>query len=156
MRRNVIFLLIVFVAYGLYITPQTPEPTKLLNITETVRFLMEARFPVMVEIGNLYQGYQIKFTEPFEIAYFIFKHGVVIKITNQLVGTVIMPDLTNTFNKLGLKYEDLTVVIHNHLYPTSFSTMDKRFYSGLKDRGFNGSFMLYISPTKKVYELKTK
>jgi len=117
-------------------------------------FVKGIELTTYMEVGLLYEGYQVKFTEPFEVAYFIFKSGIIIKFTNNVDGTVRGLNLRDTFEELGLRFEDLVIVIHNHRYPHLFSIGDKRFYSDLKRRGFNGSFLLYISPTKKVYELK--
>lgn len=103
-----------------------------------------------VEFGNIYNGYQVKFTEHFEIAYFIFNNGNVIRFTNKLADRVILPDLTNLFNRLNIKFEDLMVVIHNHLYLSGFSRADIRLYYKLKRLGFSGEYQIYFPFAKKV------
>lgn len=134
-------------------TKAEPQDKILFNQTDTVKFFTAIEIPIEVEVGNLYDGYQIKFTEPFEKVYFIFRYGVVIMMTNHLATMIIPPDLKATFSQLGLKFEDLIIVIHNHLRPSTFSSMDKRFYMMLREKGFTGSFQLFIQPTKKIYEL---
>lgn len=159
MKQCLVVLLLLFTGFGLTVFhPQEKLATfpLLNNGMIELENLIGQQIQTDYEIGYLYKGYQIKFTEPFEICYFIFTNGNVLRMTNNLETSVRpLDNLDSIVETLG-GYEEILVVIHNHFSRPVFSEGDQKIYRMLKQRGFNGRFQLYFSPTGKVYELHIK
>lgn len=157
MRRRLGLFLFWFALIGLLLPSITPQQTK-EEVVETpifIQIVAAAQIPCHIEYGNIYTGYQPKFTEPFEVCYFIFKNGDVLRLTNHLPVAIFFPiNLDEIIKAAGHSYEDIMVIIHNHLLPSTFSQADKKCYYHFVAKGFKGSYQLYIQPNKKIYEFK--
>jgi len=54
------------------------------------------------------------------------------------------------------RIKDIAIIIHNHFLDDKFSHRDWRQYRDLKNRGFNGLFLMYCHRTNKTYCLEDK
>ena len=152
--KHLILFFTLMVILCLIFAPQTPPAQKETPQEDSrmtippIRFLMSIQIPLHAKINNMWEG---AFTEPFEIAYFLFKDGTIVQFTNFLEFAIFFPpNLEEFFEVNGLKIEDLLVVVHNHLTPTRFSPADIGTYHYLKNRGFNGLFGIYYPFSKKI------
>jgi len=108
-----------------------------------------------IEGGNIYDGYQINFKEPFEILYFLFDYGYVIRVTNQdpIRVTGYSPEqIILIAKRFGLTIKNLHTIIHSHLYPSNFSKNDIDRYNEFVEVGFEGKFLIFFTFSKRIIE----
>lgn len=106
--------------------------------------------PLYISSGDLFASW---FTEPIEKAIFIAYNGKHYAFTNQVEDFVVIPleELTKALKKDGIEIKDLMCVIHNHVGSRpKFSLDDLRYYTYMRERGFNGWFLLWSSPRQRV------
>lgn len=104
------------------------------------------------------QAWNEVFNEPIEICYMTMFDGVQFLVTTQNAEKV---QQTYSEIKLGLKYEeysikDIAIVIHSHFAQPYFSLSDKQTYRYFLADGFTGSFLLFVTGSQRLFELKVK
>lgn len=96
------------------------------------------------------------FNEPVETIIFISNSGRFYALTNLMVESVtfIYEEFEELLKKDGLQMKDMMCIIHNHIDPsTKFTLADKKSHSFLKNKGFNGWFLLWSSLRQKVVDI---
>ena len=108
--------------------------------------------------GSLCDGYRLSFSEPFETAYFItysmYAFGFSTHDTSRI--TVSASLILDHIKLAGYKAEDIAIVVHNHFTPAVFTSADKATYEYLKSQGFNGTFGIWYTSTKRFLKLEEK
>lgn len=99
------------------------------------------------------------FTEPIEKIYFIMKDGTSFYHTNNYGGKIYvrivkLEETLKRFENENYEIKDIALIIHNHLSDCRFSPADRTYYRRLREKGFNGLFMLYSNVSRKTYCLE--
>ena len=83
-------------------------------------------------------------SEPVEVCYIIPADGKkIIKISSGYDKAIyFVPSIKEILAKHGYEIKDINIMIHNHLWPSSFSDKDIIIYWYLRSNGFNGLYML--------------
>jgi len=102
--------------------------------------------PLYVNSTNIYIEV---FREPVEKMIVLFVGGTKLVVTNYVEELVVFP--YKEMERERLKYEDIVLVIHNHLAGAEpwFSRADISLYWWLRGQGFRGLFLIYL-PDGKV------
>lgn len=106
---------------------------------------------VYIKKGNLFKEF---FREPFESAVFIFKDGTFYVFSTHHEIGIFYPVayILDYFKKNGKDMKDVAIIVHNHQEPTPFSPGNNTVYHYLKNRGFNGLFIIYYPFSGKIRE----
>lgn len=83
-------------------------------------------------------------SEPVEVCYIIPADGKkIIKISSGYDKAIyFVPSIKEILAEHGYEIKDIYIMIHNHLWPSSFSAEDIVIYWKLKSNGFKGLYML--------------
>lgn len=95
---------------------------------------------------------------PYETVLIYCYDGTTFGYTEEQAGTVYLRIswLKDKLEERGKTMKDIKVIVHNH--PSSsrnFSPADRKQYQILKQRGFNGSYLLWVNG-EIVQEIKAK
>ena len=92
------------------------------------------------------------FKEPFETLVVLFDDWSGIAITTQDADRVDVPEarVVEEIKACGKELENVFAIVHNHQAPFGFSPQNHHFYHYLKDRGFDGVFLIYYPFSGKV------
>lgn len=106
--------------------------------------------PVYFSKGNLFSKC---FNEPIEKVVFVAKNGNSYAFTNHMEERVVLPldELVKTLGEDGLEIKDLMLIVHNHIGSRPrFSLADLKYHTYMREKGFNGWFLLWSSPRGKI------
>lgn len=105
----------------------------------------------------VYQIFDGKFTEPFEVCYLLTSDYTLYKVTSfdEKKVSFKFDDLEEILKGNGHKMSDVIIIIHNHLPQTSrsFSPRDIQSWYNFKAMGFTGNYYLRYNGNKIIYEL---
>ena len=128
--RGVLLLIIVLLFSPVLISPQSQE----------------------IYIQRLEMDWASAFSEPFEILYLIMYDtsgfGLTTMQENQVRLGVAW--LVGYLAEEGYEVSDIAIMVHNHLRDPHFSWGNGMVLKQLRERGFDGSFGLYHSPSGKI------
>lgn len=85
----------------------------------------------------------------------VFAKGWMVTITSNEMGRCVIPsNLPEILKEWELDLSDAVFIIHNHWVAPRFSVEDKKLYFWLRDRGFTGRFLIYVTASNKIIELQ--
>lgn len=93
------------------------------------------------------------FNDPFESCVMVLNDGKCIQFSTHdsdriAAGLYVFEFL---LEKHGRTLNEVVIIMHNHFAIPRFSEPDIKTYNYLRERGFTGSFGIYITATGKIY-----
>jgi hypothetical protein len=119
---------------------------------QTVRVSMTKKGVFNLAYEN--DSFKPLFKEPSETLVVIFNNGRCLLFSERDVDAVGVSAraLSDLFNEMGFRMDDVAIIVHNHLKPAWFSPQDKRFCHQLIWFGFQGKFLVYFPSRNKTIE----